>query len=352
MRRTDRGTEIKVGIFVLIALLILGYLSIKLGEETITTKKGYPISAIFDDVSGLVPGARVEMAGVEIGRVSEIKLADGKALVKMNIYEGIKITKDAVAMVRTKGVLGDRYIEIKQGKSPEPLPPGSMIAKTVSPMDLDQLLAEVGPALKDLRDITAGLRELIGSEEGQKKFHEMVANISDAAAAFKEVGQKLAKGEGTLGKLLVDDSLFRKINSLATSLDEVAQKLNRGQGTLGRLINDEELYAEVKNAVASISQAAQSLSKFSKRLEAGEGTLAKLLADDELYNNLNETVVTLRRISEKIDKGQGTLGKLINDDSLYFEAKRTLQSVNQAASGVQEQMPVTILGTIGSMVLQ
>ncbi len=352
MKRTDRGTEIKVGIFVLIALVILGYLSIKLGEESITTKKGYPLSAIFEDVSGLVPGARVEMAGVEIGRVSEIKLADGKALVKMNIYEGVKITKDAVAMVRTKGVLGDRYIEIKQGTSPEELPPGSMIAKTVSPMDLDQLLAEVGPALQDLRDITAGLRELVGSKEGKKKFQEMITNISDTAAAFKEVGERLAKGQGTLGKLLVDDTLYQRVNSLAANLDEVARKLNQGQGTLGKLINDEELYAEVKNAVTAINKAAQSLNKFAQKLESGEGTLGKLLADDELYNNLNQTVLTLKRISKKIDQGQGTLGKLINDDSLYFEAKRTLQSVNQAASGVQEQMPVTILGTIGTMALQ
>ncbi len=352
MKRTDTGIEIKVGLFVLIALAFLTYLSLKLGEETISTKKTYPIEALFDDVSGLVVGARVEMAGVEIGRVADISLADGKARVKMNIYQGVKIAKDAVAMVRTKGVLGDRYIEIRQGKSPESLPPGGMIAKTVSPVDLDEILAEVGPALKDLRDITAGLKDLLGTTEGKNNLQAMVNNISEAAKSFRQVGEMLTKGEGTLGKLLVDDSLYAQLEKLSINLNQIAEKLNRNEGTLGRLINDDELYYDLKQTIIHIDRAAETLNQIASKIEKGEGTLGKLIADESLYNNLNQTIVTLRRISEKIDKGEGTLGKLINDDSLYFEAKKTLQSVNQAASGVQEQMPVTILGTIGTMVLQ
>ncbi len=359
MRRTDKGLEIKVGLFVLITLLALAYLSLQLGEEKISTKKAYPLRAIFENVSGLVEGARVEMAGVEIGRVSRISLADGKALVEMRIYEGVKIAKDAVAMVRTKGVLGDRYVEIRQGQSTEYLSPGSMIAKTVSPMDLDQVLAEVGPALKDIREITAGLRELLGSEEGKNNFRQMVVNIRDAAAAFKEVGQKLAKGEGTLGKLLTDETLYTKIDALATNLNQVAvdlkgvaARLNRGEGTLGKLITDEELYAELKETVSTINQASATLSEIAQKINRGEGTLGKLITDEELYAKLNQTFESLSKIAQKIERGEGTLGKLINDDSLYLEAKKTLRNVNQAATGLQEQVPVTILGTVGTMVLQ
>ncbi len=352
MRRTDRGLEVKVGIFVLIALAALGYLSLQLGEEKISTKKGYPVKAVFDDVSGLVAGARVEMAGVEIGRVSDIALADGKALVKMRIYEGVKVAKDAVAMVRTKGVLGDRYIEIKQGKSKEPLPPGGMIAKTVSPVDLDEVLAEVGPALEDLRSITAGLKELLGSEEGKNNLKEMVVNIKDAAAEFKKVGEKLARGEGTLGKLVTDDTLYVKIQSLATNLNQVAEKLNRGQGTLGKLITDESLYADLKQTIANINQASATLTDIAKKIQSGQGTLGKLVTDDSLYVKLNQTFDSLNKIAQKIERGEGTLGKLVNDESLYLEAKKTLRNVNQAATGLQEQVPVTILGTVGTMVLQ
>ncbi len=352
MRRTDKGLEIKVGIFVLIALLGLGYLSLQLGEEKISTKKGYPVKAVFENVSGLVPGARVEMAGVEIGRVANIGLTDGKALVEMRIYEGVKIAKDAVAMVRTKGVLGDRYVEIKQGKSPEPLPPGGMIAKTISPVDLDQVLAEVGPAIEDIRDITAGLKELLGSEEGKNNFKQMIVNIRDAAASFKEVGEKLAKGEGTLGKLLTDEKLYVQIENLAANLNQVAEKLNKGQGTLGKLINDEELYAELKQTINTINQASATLNEIAKNIQSGKGTLGKLITDEELYTRLNETFESLSKIAQKIERGEGTLGKLVNDDSLYFEAKKTLRNVNQAATGLQEQVPVTILGTVGTMVLQ
>ena len=352
MRRKDRGLEIKVGLFVLVALLALAYLSLQLGEEKISTKKGYPVKAVFENVSGLVEGARVEMAGVEIGRVSRIALADGKALVEMRIYEGVKIAEDAVAMVRTKGVLGDRYVEIHQGRSPKPLPPGGMIAKTVSPVDLDQVLAEVGPAIQDLRDITAGLKELLGSEEGKNNFKQMVVNIKDAAAAFKEVGEKLARGEGTLGKLLTDETLYVKIENLANNLNQVALKLNKGQGTLGKLINDEELYADLKQTISTINEASATLNTIAKKVEKGEGTLGKLITDEELYAKLNETFDSLSKIAQKIERGEGTLGKLVNDDSLYLEAKKTLRNVNQAATGLQEQVPVTILGTVGTMVLQ
>ncbi|NPB09584.1 MAG: MCE family protein [Thermodesulfobacteria bacterium] len=360
MKKSNTGTEIKVGIFVLIALALLTYMSLKLGEESITTKKTYPVEAIFDDVSGLVEGARVEMAGVEIGRVADISLADnGKARVRMNIYEGVKIAKDAVAMVRTKGVLGDRYVEIRQGKSPEYIPPGGMIARTVSPVDLDEILAEVGPALQDIRHITATLREVLASDTGKKNLREMIANLSKAAAAFKQVGDMLVQGKGTLGKLLTDETLYKRLDSLSINMNEASinlnkifKKLNSNQGTLGRLINDEELYNEIKTAFKNISHATSTLDELIQRVEKGEGTLGKLLSDDELYENLSQTVASLRKITEKIEKGEGTLGKLINDDELYFEAKKTLQSVNQAASGVQEQMPVTILGTIGGLVLQ
>ncbi|NPA48930.1 MAG: MCE family protein [Thermodesulfobacteria bacterium] len=352
MRRTDKGLEIKVGLFVLIALLALAYLSLQLGEEKISTKKTYPLKAVFENVSGLVEGARVEMAGVEIGRVSRISLTDGKALVEMRIYEGVKIAKDAVAMVRTKGVLGDRYVEIRQGRSPEYLPPGAMIAKTISPVDLDQILAEVGPAIQNLREITAGLKELLGSEEGLNNFRQMVANIKDAAAAFKEVGERLAKGEGTIGKLLTDETLYVKIERLAANLSDVAAKLNRGEGTLGKLINDDELYADLKQTISTINQASSTLSEVAKKIGQGEGTLGKLISDEELYNKLNATFDSLSKIAQKIERGEGTLGRLINDDSLYLEAKKTLRNVNQAATGLQEQVPVTILGTIGTMVLQ
>ncbi|WP_456371387.1 MlaD family protein [Thermodesulfatator atlanticus] len=348
----NSNTEIKVGIFVLITLLALGYMSLQLGEEKIFAKKGYPLKAVFENVSGLVPGARVEMAGVEIGRVASIGLADGRALVIMRIQDGIKIAKDATAAIRTKGVLGDRYVEIKQGNAKEFLAPGEMIVKTVTPMDLDQILTEIGPAFKDIREITAGIKEVLLSEEVRANFKQMSIDVREAAKAFREINEKLAKGEGTLGKLIADDKLYYKLESIADNLNQAAIKINQGEGTLGKLLNDDSLYKEIEQTIADLNETSRTLKQVAQKLESGEGTLGKLISDDELYNQLNETVKSLNNVAQRLESGEGTLGKLLTDDTLYLELKKTLRNVNQAAVGLQEQMPITILGTVGGMVLQ
>ncbi|WP_456434471.1 MlaD family protein [Thermosulfuriphilus sp.] len=346
-RRSNSGAEIKVGIFVLVALLLLGYLSLKLGEETVSPKKAYEIKALFDDVSGLVKGARVEMAGVEIGRVRDIHLKDSKAEVVMNIYSGVKIREDATAMVRTKGALGDKYIQIRQGSPQSPiLPPGGLIAKTMSTKDLDQILTQVGPAIEDIRSITAGLRELLGSEEGKSNLKELVANLKDASASFKIMGEKITKGEGTLGKLIVDDELYQRANQLIARLDKIAADIEAGQGTLGKLLADEKLYDETTEAFANLKEAAQAIQDLAAKIESGQGTLGKLVSDDSLYNETHDLVKNLNQIAKDLRAGQGTLGKLLTDDSLYYEAKKTLRNVNKASANLQEQIPVTILGTL------
>ncbi len=351
MRKTSRSTEIKVGIFVIIALIALGYLSIRLGEEKILTKKTYLVSALFDDVSGLVPGARVEMAGVRIGRVSKILLSEGKALVKMDIFKDVKISKDAMALVRTQGLLGDCFVEIRQGKTKEYLPEEGLILNTVSPMNFEQLMSEVSIVIRDIQDLTTNLKEVFGTEEGRENLEKLVVNLRDAAQDFRTVGEKLAKGEGTLGKLLTDDTIYKHLEMAVSDLEEIVQKVKNGNGTLGRLLVDESLYNELENLIATTQEAASSLEKISTTLASGKGTLGKFLADEELYNKLVKTAERLDYISKKFEKGEGTLGKLLNDDTLYYEIKDAVTNINRAAVGVQEVVPITVLGTVGSAVL-
>ncbi len=349
-----KSTEIKVGIFVLAALLALGYLTVKLAEESLVPKGTYPVYAVFENVSGLVRGAKVEMAGVEIGKVGNISLLpEGKARVELLIYKDVKLAKDAEARIRTAGVLGDRFVEIKQGRTPERLSAGEVIVRTQSPMDLSEVIAEVGPALKDLRQVTSGLAELIGSEEGKNNLRELIVNLRDASAAFKEVGQKVARGEGTLGKLLTDEELYREIKSsfsdfkvTMANLREISERMQRGEGTLGKLLTDEELYLSFREAMKSVEKGSLAIAEVAEKINKGEGTLGKLLADETLYDHLNEAAASLERITKKIERGEGTLGKLVNDDSLYLEAKRALQNVNRATTGIQEQVPISVLGTI------
>lgn len=333
------ATEIKVGIFVFIGILALLYLTFRLAEEAFTPKDSYKIYAIFDNISGLNKGAKIEMAGIPIGKVGNIELtSDGKAKVELLIYKKYKIQEDAVAAIRTYGVLGDRFVDIKPGISSSHLTPGSMIAYTEPAISVDEILASIGPTVE-------GLKQFLGTTEGRENLKILVSNIKEASQSFKGIAEKIEKGQGSLGKLITDDKFYKDLVSTTESLKVIAQEIESGKGTLGRLVRDEEIYKSLKNTVAN-------LENISKRLEKGEGTLGKLMTDDKLYKDLKAISEDLKKITTQIESGKGTLGKLIQDDSLYLEAKKTLKSVNRAAKGVEEQVPITVLGIMAGAAMQ
>jgi phospholipid/cholesterol/gamma-HCH transport system substrate-binding protein len=137
--------ELTVGIFMLIGILCLGYLSIKLGKMELIGGNNYRVTARFDSVSGLKPGARIELAGVEIGTVERIGLSNAsgdQAEVTMKIKDGIKITDDVIASVRTSGIIGDKFIKLKPGGSDQLLKNGSKIRETESAIDIEELVSK------------------------------------------------------------------------------------------------------------------------------------------------------------------------------------------------------------------
>ena len=135
--------ETIVGIFVLIGILCLAYLSIKLGKMELFGGDFYPVQADFDTVSGLKSGASVEIAGVEVGRVGRI-LFDPKsdmAKVYMQIKPGIKLSEDVIASVRTRGIIGDKFVKLSPGGSDKFIPPGGKIRSTESSIDIEEMIS-------------------------------------------------------------------------------------------------------------------------------------------------------------------------------------------------------------------
>jgi phospholipid/cholesterol/gamma-HCH transport system substrate-binding protein len=136
--------ETIVGIFVFIGLLCVGYLTIKLGKMELIGGNNYILSARFNSVSGLKTDSSVEMAGVEIGRVSKIDLDLERqmALVTLKIHKGVQITDDAIASIKTSGMIGDKFVKITPGGSDIMLQPGETITETESAIDLEELISE------------------------------------------------------------------------------------------------------------------------------------------------------------------------------------------------------------------
>lgn len=136
--------ETTVGIFVLAGLLCVAYLTVKLGKLEILGGNTYAVQAKFKDVTGLRTGAYVEMAGVRIGRVAGIALdaKDSSPVVTLDIDKGVKLTDDAIASIKTSGLIGDKFVKVSPGGSDTILGPGGMIVETESSVDLGDLIGK------------------------------------------------------------------------------------------------------------------------------------------------------------------------------------------------------------------
>ena len=138
MKRID--TELLVGLFMIIGITCLTYLSVKLGRMELIGDKGYKLYAEFSEIGGLKNGASVEIAGVEVGRVRNISLSDYQAKIELQINSGVKIQEDSIAAVKTKGLLGEKYIQISPGGDEKIIPPGGKIRETQPPLDLEKAI--------------------------------------------------------------------------------------------------------------------------------------------------------------------------------------------------------------------
>lgn len=138
------NVELVVGIFVLLGILCLSYLSIKLGKMELVGGNTYPLTAEFDSVSGLKKGSFVEIAGVEVGRVESITYLPDKGVSRVTLLvdAGVKLQDDVIAAVRTKGIIGDKYLKLKPGGSDRYLAPGGRIRETESSVDIEELLSK------------------------------------------------------------------------------------------------------------------------------------------------------------------------------------------------------------------
>lgn len=138
------SVEFAVGVFVIIGIISVGYLAIKLGKMEWVGDDNYPISAQFQDVSGLKKGSQVELAGVQIGTVDGIRLDQKRmmAIVTMKIQKGLELSDDSIASIKTSGIIGDKYVKISPGGSPDMLAAGDMIVETESSLDLEELISK------------------------------------------------------------------------------------------------------------------------------------------------------------------------------------------------------------------
>ena len=239
MKASKVSTEAKVGILVLVGIILLFFMSFRVSR--LERLRGEVYNAFFPSVSGLVVNATVEVAGVPVGRVEEIGLEKGKAKVKIKVGQ-VLLHEDAVAAIKTHGVLGDKYIEIRPGSPDAPLlSPGATITNVQSAPDMDQLFASLDSAAQGIADLGRSLQEAIGGEEGRVAIREVITNLHDASADLKE---------------MIQDNKGR-VNNIVANLEGITAKVKEGEGTLGKLMTDETFYNEAEKTMKKMQKAAE-----------------------------------------------------------------------------------------------
>jgi phospholipid/cholesterol/gamma-HCH transport system substrate-binding protein len=360
--------EVKVGLFLVVAFLIIVALFELVGKETLFART-VEYRTSFKSIPGLKLGDPVRLAGVDVGTVRDIRVIGARVEVTVRVKPGTPVKTDSIATIKLTSLLGTNFVDLTFGSPAAQLAPDGSLLQSSEPPDLNTLLARLNDAAGEIQTLTKQVNEGLGKsiepiastfqtmdkiakriEKGEGTLGRLVSDdglyreIRGLATNLRQVSDQMARGQGTLGKLLVDDALYHDLRALTTDLRGSTGSLNRmmkdveaGKGTLGKLVKDDSLYTEARQALSGIRT-------MSQRITQGEGTLGKLLNDESIYNDMRGAVSSLNGIMKKVERGEGTLGRLVNDDALYFTTKDSLKKMGKAADQLQEQGPLTVIG--------
>ena len=316
-------SQLKVGIMALIALAILAALIFLLtGADNPFAEKA-TLYTYLRDSAAMTEGSSVRLNGILIGKVKAIELTRDKD-VNRTIRMTMQIDKDYLESIpvdselgfSAESVLGEKFLNIRRGSNPEAMRNGGEI-KARDDRDFLEIVQSAMPLLESVQSIltriskhgaplqaaTGSIGKLIVDEQVYNRVNGMLANI-------QTVTGELAAGKGTIGKLLQDDALYAEIRQTTAKLDAIAGGLEKGEGTAGKLLKDPALYNDLRSTTAEVRTLLADLN-------AGKGSAGKFLKDEALHNRLTATLDRINHTMDRLNAGQGTLGQLLVNPSLY-----------------------------------
>jgi phospholipid/cholesterol/gamma-HCH transport system substrate-binding protein len=315
--------ETRLGIFVVLVVLAAWAIMETLGGLQMF-QSGYRLNALFATAQDLKVGDNVKMAGVEIGRVESITLTNQSVNVAMKLRSGVIVKTDSKASVRFTGLMGQNFVSISFGSPDAPQAIEGTPLQTEEQPDLNAVMAKLNDAadgIKRFGDAWSGdkISNLVGPLVDFVKQNS--GNIGGAISNIDNITAQIASGQGTVGKLIYTDTLYTSALTTVSNLQDTAASAGDVLATAKSVMND---------------------------VAAGKGTIGKLVTDDTLFTATTASMTNLNQILLKINQGQGTVGKLVNDQEFYKNAKLTLQKVDKAADGLEDQGPLSVIGIIAN----
>lgn len=284
-----RMRETIVGAFLLLVFVGLAYFTILLSHEAWFRPKTM-MEVVFEEVMGLREGDSVVVRGMPIGKVKRLELQPDGVHVYLALEQPVTLRSDYRITVVPTSILGGRMLQMDEGSPGLPvLPPGTRLVGQ-RPYDMMAEAAELVHAIR--RGVVEGA---------------VLSNLQAAAQQLRDVADRVASGQGTLGRLLsADDTLYRDLAAAVSSLRAIAERLEKGEGTLGRMLAE----------------------------------------DSRLYEDLTATLASLRTITDGLERGQGVLGRLLKDDSLYLEIQEAVSELRATIDDFRETAPLTTFSSV------
>jgi phospholipid/cholesterol/gamma-HCH transport system substrate-binding protein len=339
----ERGRKLRVGVFVLIGLAAFLGMIYALGARARLFEPRFTVSAEFTEVGGLVEGATVRLAGVQIGRVSAVRLPSqpgGKVRVDMTIARqfGDRVRKDSVARIETQGLLGDRIVEISVGTAAAPpVRPNDLVAST-DPFDIGRVMSESAQVVKSIGTLADSLRETAQTLNQSKLIEEATATVQTARKVTDQVGRivgEVERGKGWAHVLVYEEPVaLRRVNELVTATQSVLDRVQRGEGVAG-VLTSEQSTASAKRLVAAMDK----LSRVVEQPSAEDGVLPAMLFDPKyrpVLDDLRVVAHNLRDVSDRLAGGRGTLGALVKDEPPDGGIRQAAQDLQAAIANLKE----------------
>ena len=343
MAKKTRKAETIAGVFALASIILLLVIVIFLGRHEAIFEKHYQIIGFFNSVGGLQPGAEVRLAGITVGYVADIEFGPQKRVkVKMSVKqnEQKRIRKDSIAIIETMGLMGDRYVEITVGSENEPMIPNGGIVHSKERFGLTELAEIAEPAAKDLEKIIHNL--LVVTDKVVARSKEMGAIVDNV----NDISTGLRQGKGTIGALLKDDAVYRKVSNILDTTRIIMEKFETVSSRAEKA--SVGLPALVKEARSSL----KNFDKFSANADkAASDSLEIIHSGQAAVKDIRIAASNFKQLSETIKNLGPRLGLLLESaQSAVTEARELFRAAEHSwllggkAEQEHKENPISIEG--------
>ncbi len=329
-----KWSQLKVGVVALTAMIILGVLSFLLTQNGGLFQRTAILRTYLDDSAGMAVGATVRLNGIAVGSIDQVRLSGqrvkGRVVeISMLVKHGYlaQIPIDSKAGISASNLLGDKYINITMGTSPQHVRDGDTI-QSLQIQDIPELMAQSSDILSQFQGLLGRVDTIVKTVESGHgnigklyKDEELYDRIDAIAGEVQTLVSNIQNSHGTISKLLYEDGLYKDIQKPIQRLDAIMTDLQNGKGTAGKLLYDTAVYDEARATLAEAK-------KMVDNLNAGKGTAGKLLNDDQLYTQVNQIMAKLTTVIDKLNSGQGTLGQLLVNPQLYDSLNGTTREMH------------------------